>query len=183
MLEIFPSCSSAFWSCCFLYDFQSSCFHIYTVSECLKKKNESDKLYPCSLRTSLLALQISVCLGSSEGHSFIILKWCNIFKQKKSIICTFLHYTKLKFLSFLKVSFFCFQPIFRNSLFEIPFDNCSQIQKGIVTCVHIVDQKDAHHEICEWGFIWGKMRTAAWEDSTSGSSERLLQRVIYERSI
>ena len=107
------------------------------------------------MRTSLLALQISVCLGSSEGYSFIILRWCNIFKEKKSIICIFLHYTQLKFLSFFKVSFFSFQLIFRNSLFEIPFDNCSQIQKGIVTCVHIVDQKDAQHESCEWGFIYG----------------------------
>ena len=128
-----------------------------------KKKNGSDKLYPCSLRTSLLALQISVCLGSCEGYSFIILKWCNIFKEKKSIICIFLHYTQLKFLSFLKVSFLSFQLISRNSFFEIPFDNCSRIQKGIVICTPIVDQKDAQCENCEWGFIWGKMRTAAWE--------------------
>ena len=104
-----------------------------------------------------------VYLGSSERFSFIILKWCNIFKERKSIIHTFLHYTQLKFLSFFKVSFFSSQVIFRNSLFEIAFDNCSGIQKGIVTCIHIVDQKDAQRESCKWSFIWGKMRTAAWE--------------------
>ena len=104
-----------------------------------------------------------VYLGSSERFSFIILKWCNIFKERKSIIHTFLHYTQLKFLSFFKVSFFSSQVIFRNSLFEIAFDNCSGIQKGIVTCIHIVDQKDEQRESCKWSFIWGKMRTAAWE--------------------
>ena len=41
--------------------------------------------------------------------------------------------------------------------------------KGLLT------KKDVQLESCELSFIWGKMRTAAWE-AAPDSSERLLQR-------
>ena len=37
-------------------------------------------------------------------------------------------------------------------------------------------KKNAECESCELCFIWGKMRTAAWENNTSGSSKKLFQR-------
>ena len=35
-------------------------------------------------------------------------------------------------------------------------------------------KKNAECESCELCFIWGKMRTAAWENITSDSSKKLL---------
>ena len=46
-------------------------------------------------------------------------------------------------------------------------------------------KKDVQLENCELSFIWGKMRTAAWEDCIPNSSEKLkwFQRGSGRRSI